>query len=52
VTRGTLKHLRSRMRRWPEALWLWPAHWLARLRVALDCYALPWEWRLFRGISG
>jgi anaerobic magnesium-protoporphyrin IX monomethyl ester cyclase len=47
VTRGTLKHVRSRMRRWPEALWMWPAHCLARARVALDWYGWPWEWRLF-----
>lgn len=51
VTRGTLKHLRSRMRRWPDALWLWPAHWLARLRVSLDLYGCPWEWRLFHCIG-
>jgi radical SAM superfamily enzyme YgiQ (UPF0313 family) len=51
VTRGTLKHVRSRMRGWPEALWLWPAHWLARLRVALDFYEWPWEWRLFQRLA-
>lgn len=48
VTRGTLRHLRSRMRRWPDALWLWPLHVLARLRVWADFYGLPWEWRVFK----
>jgi radical SAM superfamily enzyme YgiQ (UPF0313 family) len=52
VARGTLKHLRSRMRRWPDALWLWPAHALARLRAALGFYGLPWEWRLFNRLTG
>jgi radical SAM superfamily enzyme YgiQ (UPF0313 family) len=51
VTRGTLRHLRARMRRWPDALWLWPAHWLARLRVCLGFYACPWEWRLFHSVT-
>jgi len=52
VTRGTLKHVRSRMRRLPDALWMRPAHWLARLRVWLDFFALPWEWRLFQRFHG
>jgi len=52
VTRGTLRHVRARMRRWPEALWLWPAHVLARLRVKLDFYDWPWEWRLFQRLAG
>jgi len=47
VTRGTLKHVRRRLARWPDALWLWPAHLLARIRVALGYYGLPFEWRLF-----
>ena len=51
VTRGTLKHVRSRMRNWPDLLWLWPAHLLARLRVALGFYSLPIEWRLFNWIA-
>ncbi len=48
VTRGTLRHVRSRMRRMPEALWMWPAHWAARFRVTLGFYGLPFEWRIFR----
>ena len=48
VTRGTLQHVRSRMRRLPEALWMWPAHWAAKLRVMLGFYGLPFEWIIFR----
>lgn len=47
VTRGTLKHVRSRMRRLRDAWWLWPMHWLARSRAAAGFFDLPWEWRLF-----
>lgn len=47
ITRGTLKHIRSRMRRLPDLLWIWPAHLLAKIRVATEFYGLPFEWRLF-----
>ncbi len=52
VTRGTLKHVRSRMRRLPDAPWMWPMHWLARMRVWLRFYGLPWEWRVFNWVRG
>ncbi|MBN1342020.1 MAG: B12-binding domain-containing radical SAM protein [Phycisphaerae bacterium] len=52
VTRGTLKHVRSRMRRLPDASWMWPVHMLARLRVKLGYYGLPWEWRVFNWVRG
>jgi anaerobic magnesium-protoporphyrin IX monomethyl ester cyclase len=47
ITRGTLRHIRSRMRRLPDLLWLWPAHAMARVRAALGFWELPVEWRLF-----
>ncbi|GAG49501.1 unnamed protein product, partial [marine sediment metagenome] len=52
VTRGTLKHVRSRMRSLPDAPWMWPMHWLARLRVWLRFYGLAWEWRVFNWVRG
>jgi len=52
VTRGTLKHVRSRMRRLPDASWMWPMHWLAKLRVRMGYYDLPWEWRVFNWVRG
>jgi hypothetical protein len=47
VTRGTLQQVRRRLRRLPDALWLWPAALAARLRAVLGSYGLPAEYRLF-----
>jgi anaerobic magnesium-protoporphyrin IX monomethyl ester cyclase len=52
VTRGTLKHVRSRMRRLPDAAWMWPMHWLAKLRASVGFYDLPVEWRVFNWVQG
>lgn len=52
VTRGTLKHVRSRMTHLPDAPWMWPMHLLAKLRVRLDFFNLPWEWRVFNWVRG
>ncbi len=52
VTRGTLKHVRSRMRNLRDGWWMWPMHILARLRVSLGFYGLPWEWRVFNRVGG
>lgn len=47
ITRGTLKHIRSRMHKFPDLLWILPAHLLARLRACFDFWSFPFEWKLF-----
>jgi radical SAM superfamily enzyme YgiQ (UPF0313 family) len=49
-TRGTLQEVRRRMHRLPDALWLWPAAILARLRAVCGDYDLPLEYRLFTAL--